>query len=76
MTFKYSPGKMRQGALPRDFIAPSVPRLNAGDIAEDKQAILQNAQDKDISLSLIGRGAKDNGNNRTGIATRPNAKSN
>ena len=45
-------------------------------LAEDKQTILQNAQDKDISLSLIGRGAKDNGNNRTGTATRPNAKSN
>lgn len=76
MAFKYSPDKMRQGALSRDFIAPSVLRLNAGDIAEDKQAILQNAQDKDISLSLIGRGVKDNGNNRTGTATRPNAKSN
>ena len=45
-------------------------------IAEDKQTILQNAQDKDISLSLIGRGVKDNGNNRTGTATRSNAKSN
>lgn len=45
-------------------------------IAEDKQAILQNAQDKDISLSLIGRGAKDNGNRGTGTATRPNVKSN
>lgn len=33
MAFKYSPDKMRQGALSRDFIAPSVLRLNAGDIA-------------------------------------------
>lgn len=43
-------------------------------LTEDKQAIQQSAQDKDISLSLIGRGVKNNGNRATTATTRPNVK--
>lgn len=52
MAFKYSPDKMRQGALSRDFIAPSVLRLNAGDIAPRPKNAIQFTDLKIKSTSL------------------------